>query len=180
MRTPYHWIAILIFTILTGCTGMPERVTPVENFQLNRYLGTWYEIARLDHRFERGLTQVSATYSLNDDGSVKVINKGFNHDDNEWKEAEGKAKFVNSPDIGHLKVSFFGPFYGSYVIFFLETDYSTALVSGYNTDYFWILSRHPQLDHRQIETYKAIARQAGFNTNKLIFPATSDLIANEQ
>jgi len=157
---------------LTGCTGMPEQVTPIKPFSIDRYLGTWYEIARLDHSFERGLTKVSATYSLNKDGSVKVINRGFNQEASQWKEAEGKAKFVGLSDTAHLKVSFFGPFYGSYVVFHLEPDYSTALVSGYNTDYFWILSRNKSMPQDKVQYYLSIAEQKGFDTSKIIFPGS--------
>ena len=96
---------------------MPERVTPVESFELNRYLGKWYEIARLDHSFERGLERVTAEYSLRDDGGISVVNRGYSIEDDEWKVAEGKAYFVNDKNLGYLKVSFFGPFYGSYVVF---------------------------------------------------------------
>ncbi len=128
--------------MLNGCNiGKPETITPVSPFELNKYLGTWYEIARLDHFFERNLDKVSATYSINADGSVKVINKGFNTQTQRWTEAVGKAKFVETQDIGYLKVSFFEPFYGSYIIFYLEPDYSTALISGHNYEYLWLLSR---------------------------------------
>ncbi|MGD6738212.1 lipocalin family protein [Photobacterium leiognathi subsp. mandapamensis] len=161
----------VLMTVLNGCTtGKPETITPVSSFELNKYLGTWYEIARLDHSFERNLDKVSATYSMNADGSVKVINKGFNTQKQQWKEAVGKAKFVKTQDIGYLKVSFFGPFYGSYIIFYLEPDYSTALISSYNYEYLWLLSRQKQLTNEQLQKYLTIAQQAGFDTSKLIFP----------
>ncbi len=165
-------LTILFICILTlsGCTGKPNDIEPVANFDLDNYLGKWYELARLDHSFERGLSNVSATYSVNDDGSVRVINRGWKKEDKEWSEAEGKAKFVITPDIAHLKVSFFGPFYGSYIVFYLEPDYSTALISGYNTDYFWILSRTPTIDQDKMDKYIMIAKAAGFNTSELIFP----------
>ena len=159
---------------LVGCVGKPNQVEPVTEFNLNNYLGTWYEIARLDHSFERGLNNVSATYSLHDDGSVRVTNRGWREEDKEWSEAVGKAKFVESRDIAHLKVSFFDPFYSSYVIFYLESDYSTALVSGYNTSYFWILSRTPVLSQEKIDKYVNIAKAAGFDTSALIFPVQED------
>ena len=165
-----HLLATVILFALTGCTGMPEQVTPVKPFSINRYLGTWYEIARLDHSFERGLTHISATYTLNDDGSVKVINRGFSKEANKWKEAEGKAKFVGISNTANLKVSFFGPFYGSYVVFYLEPDYSTALVSGYNTDYFWLLSRNKSLAQEKVKYYLSIAKQKGFDISQIIFP----------
>ncbi|PSW66095.1 lipocalin family protein [Photobacterium leiognathi] len=161
----------VLMTVLNGCTtGKPETITPVSSFELNKYLGTWYEIARLDHSFERNLDKVSATYSMNADGSVKVINKGFNTQKQQWKEAVGKAKFVKTQDVGYLKVSFFGPFYGSYIIFYLEPDYSTALISSYNYEYLWLLSRQKQLTTEQLHKYLTIAQQAGFDTSKLIFP----------
>ena len=110
-------ILIALALFLSGCIGVPDNVKPVNNFQANSYMGKWYEIARLDHSFERGLSQVTANYSPRDDGGVKVINKGYSVKDKAWKEAEGKAYFVGRPDQGYLKVSFFGPFYGSYIIF---------------------------------------------------------------
>ncbi|WP_318506246.1 lipocalin family protein [Photobacterium leiognathi] len=162
----------VLMTVLNGCTtGKPETITPVSPFELNKYLGTWYEIARLDHSFERNLDKVSATYSMNADGSVKVINKGFNTQTQQWKEAVGKAKFVKTQDVGYLKVSFFGPFYGSYIIFYLEPDYSTALISSYNYEYLWLLSRQKQLTNEQLQKYLTIAQPAGFDTSNLIFPA---------
>lgn len=166
------WIfSLCLLTILGGCTtGKPTNVEPVTHFDVNRYLGQWYEIARLDHSFERGLDQVTATYSLNPDSSIKVINRGFNSENQQWQQAQGKAKLVNQPNIGHLKVSFFGPFYGSYIIFALEDDYSAALISSYNYDYLWILSREKTLDPAVLERYIRRAKLAGFDTEKLIYP----------
>ena len=129
---------------LSGCLGVPKNVKPVIPFDLNKYLGKWYEIARRDHSFERGLTKVTAQYSMRDDGGVRVINRGFSTVKNKWKEAEGKAYFVRGQDEGYLKVSFFGPFYGSYVVFELDQeDYRYAFVSGAKTSYLWLLSRTP-------------------------------------
>ena len=115
MKNVFFAIA-LISAILSGCTGIPDGVKAIDGFEINRYLGTWYEVARLDHRFERGLTNISATYTLRTDGGVKVINKGWNQADGKWEQAEGKAYFVGQPGNGRLKVSFFGPFYGGYNI----------------------------------------------------------------
>lgn len=155
---------------LTGCTGMPEGIEPVEDFELDRYLGTWYEIARLDHRFERGLTNVSAHYSLRDDGGVAVSNRGFDTRAGEWDEAEGKAYFVDDPDVGRLKVSFFGPFYGAYNIFELDRDgYDYAVVAGPNRSYLWILARTPKIDEARVDELVAKAAEAGFATDELIF-----------
>ncbi|ELP6987284.1 lipocalin [Vibrio vulnificus] len=164
-------ILLLALSItLSGCLGMPETVKPVDEFNLQNYLGKWYEIARLDHSFEEGLTQVTAEYTLKDDGGVTVINKGFLADENQWKEAEGKAYFVNGDSEGYLKVSFFGPFYGSYVVFALDkTDYQHAFVSGPNTDYLWLLARTPTVDQSLIDTFVSMAKERGFDTERLIF-----------
>ncbi|MDV5169427.1 lipocalin family protein [Photobacterium rosenbergii] len=166
-------VAFTAMVFLSACTGMPKSVEPVSPFSVDKYLGTWYEIARLDHSFERGLSDVSAVYSLNDDGSIKVINRGFDTDEQKWQQADGRAVFVDDDNKGHLKVSFFGPFYSSYVVFFLEPDYSVALVSGFNSDYLWLLARKPKLDKVQISRYVAIAAEAGFETDKLIYPEQS-------
>ncbi|WP_159739039.1 lipocalin family protein [Vibrio atypicus] len=165
-----RYFLLFALFILTACTSIPKGLQAVDNFDSQLYLGTWYEVARLDHSFERGLSNVSAQYSFNEDGSINVINRGWDQEEQQWSEAIGKAKFVNDSDIGHLKVSFFGPFYSSYVVFYLESDYSTALVSGYSRDYFWILSRSPQLPDYKLNKYLRIAEQAGFDSSKLIFP----------
>ena len=156
--------------MLSGCLGMPESVQPVTGFELDRYLGKWYEIARLDHSFERGLRQVTAEYGLRDDGGVSVVNRGFSAADNEWDEAEGKAYFVNSDSEGHLKVSFFGPFYGAYVVFALDHEnYQYAFVSGPNTKYLWLLSRTPSVESAVIDKFVAMAKERGFDTESLIY-----------
>jgi apolipoprotein D and lipocalin family protein len=155
--------------MVAGCTGIPEGVEPVSGFEKDRYLGRWYEIARLDHSFERGLSQVSAEYQLQEDGSIQVINRGYKESSDEWKEAKGRAVFVGSADVGHLKVSFFGPFYSSYVIFDLDKEaYSHAYVSGYNQDYLWFLSRTPQVSEAALQDFKSTAREAGFDLEELI------------
>lgn len=156
--------------LLAGCVGLPENVRPVDHFNPDRYLGKWYEIARLDHSFERGLSRVSASYSLRDDGGIRVINRGYDARKKRWKEAEGKAYFVNGADQGYLKVSFFGPFYGAYVVFDLDHEhYQYSLVSGPDKSYLWILSRTPRMNQ---ETQKRLVEKAaalGFDTGKLIF-----------
>ena len=160
----------LLFMMLTGCARLPDGITPVENFDLNRYLGKWYEIARLDHSFERGLSQVTAEYSLKSDGTVRVINRGFSEKENRVKQAEGKARFVGDPDRGHLKVSFFGPFYGAYVIVELDHDgYQYALVCGPNRNYLWILARTPDLTDEVRDMLEKKARGLGFDTEDLIY-----------
>ncbi len=164
--------SVFIITLLgvSSCVGIPSNITPVNNFELNRYLGTWYEIARLDHSFERGLEQVTAEYSLREDGGVAVKNRGFDVDKKEWKEAIGKAYFVNDEDKGHLKVSFFGPFYGSYIIFELDHEnYQYAFISGPNSKYLWLLSRTPKVDQKLLDYFKEKANKLDFNTDELIF-----------
>uniref|UniRef100_A0A486XHM9 Outer membrane lipoprotein Blc n=1 Tax=Rheinheimera sp. BAL341 TaxID=1708203 RepID=A0A486XHM9_9GAMM len=154
---------------LQGCTGTPAGVKPVTPFELNRYLGEWHEIARLDHRFERGLTEVTANYSLRDDGGVSVINRGFNAEDNAWQQAEGKAYFVADTNTGALKVSFFGPFYGGYNIAKLSDDYSVALVVGPSTDYAWLLARSKTPAKALCDDYMAFANSLGISAGQWIW-----------
>lgn len=151
-----------------GCAKIPSGASPVTGFQLDRYLGTWYEIARLDHSFERGLTCVKATYTLNDDGTVRVQNEGYDPAKKEWRQAVGKAKFVGDPQTGQLKVSFFGPFYGGYNIIALDPDYGYSLVCGPSLEYLWILAREPQLDAAVQSRLIGQARSLGFAVDELI------------
>lgn len=158
------------FLFLAGCTGLPENIKPVTNFELNRYLGKWYEIARLEHSFEEGMSNVTAEYSLNEDGSVKVLNRGYLQAERKWKQAEGVAYFMQQPNVGYLKVSFFGPFYGSYIVLELDkTGYQYALVTSYDKSYLWILARTPRLDPQLQAQLLAKAKALGFATEKLIY-----------
>ncbi|WP_461537831.1 lipocalin family protein [Spongorhabdus nitratireducens] len=159
-----------LFLLLTGCVGIPTGIEPVRDFNINRYLGTWYEVARLDHSFERGLSKVTATYTLRKDGGISVLNLGYSSTDNRWRQAEGKAYFVGKSDTAYLKVSFFGPFYGSYIVFDLDNEYQHAMVSGPNKSYFWILSRTPEIDKATLQQLLDKAEQLGFDTDKLIYP----------
>lgn len=162
-------IAFFMF-LLAGCIGVPENIIPVNNFNLDKYLGHWYELARLDHSFERGLSKVTAEYTLRSDGGVRVINRGYSDTEKKWKEVEGKAYFVLAPDRGHLKVSFFGPFYGSYVVFEMdEANYQYSLVSGPDKSYLWILSRNPTMPEELKAKLVDRAHELGFDTSKLIF-----------
>ncbi len=163
-------LALLSTLTLGGCLGMPKNVQPVTGFELNRYLGKWYEIARLDHSFERGMERVTAEYSLREDGGVAVKNRGFLTAKQEWKEAAGKAFFVEEPGAGYLKVSFFGPFYGSYVIFELDKEqYQYAFVAGPDHSYLWLLARTPTVDKELLARFVEQARQRGFNISKLLY-----------
>lgn len=163
-------ILALLPLIVSACTGLPDGVEPVKAFDINQYLGKWYEIARLDHSFERNLNHVSAEYSLRDDGGVKVINRGYSTKTRAWKEAEGKAYFARKPDEAYLKVSFFGPFYGSYIVFELDKEnYQHAFVTSYNKSYLWLLSRTPTVSKEILDRFIVKSRALGFDTDGLIF-----------
>jgi len=155
--------------LISGCVGIPANVEPVQGFDANRYLGTWYEIARLDNSFETGLEQISAHYSMREDGGLRVLNRGYDPEQRRWKEAEGKAFFVGPPTEGRLKVSFFGPFYGAYNVIGLDENYGYSLVCGPDYSYLWILSRTPQLPDTVQKQLVAKAKQLGFDTDKLIY-----------
>ncbi|NHZ61425.1 lipocalin family protein [Massilia genomosp. 1] len=161
---------VVMAFLLAGCVSKPQGIEPVANFDSARYLGKWYEIARLDHSFERGLSRVTADYSMRDDGGIKVINRGYNAEKKEWKQSEGKAYFVEQPDVGYLKVSFFGPFYGSYIVFDLERDnYGYSMISGPDKSYFWLLSRTPIMDEATKKRVVGQAQALGFDTSTLIY-----------
>ena len=164
-------VAILLFLLgLAGCTSVPEGVTPVTGFESDRYLGTWYEIARFDHSFEEGLSRVTATYSKREDGGIRVLNKGYDAATGEWDEAEGKAYFVSDETTGHLKVSFFGPFYASYVIADLDKDnYQYSLVTGPDRSYLWILARQPTLSQDVLDELLSKAKSLGYATDEFIW-----------
>jgi len=170
------WLAFAATALslaMSGCsTAPPEGLTSVTPFDVNRYLGKWFEIARLDHSFERDLTDVSATYSLKSDGSLEVINRGFNTKKDEWKSATGRALFTGNTNQGSLKVSFFGPFYGGYHVLALDqTAYQWALVAGPDRDYLWILARTKVLAPDVREALIAQAKKMGFATDNLIWVA---------
>lgn len=163
-------VSILFLLFIVGCAGIPENVKPVDNFKLEKYLGKWYEIARLDHSFERGLSHVTADYKLRHDGGVKVINRGYSSKSGSWKESEGKAYFVKDSNLGYLKVSFFGPFYGSYIIFGLDKkNYQYSLVCGPDKSYLWILGRTTTMKEDIKSSLLKKAGDAGFDINQLIY-----------
>ena len=154
---------------LFSCAQLPKGAQAVDQFNAQQYLGKWYEIARFDFRFERNLNNTTATYSLNDDATIKVINKGYNYVKKELSQAEGKAKFVGEKTTASLKVSFFGPFYGAYNVIALDKDYKYALVVGKNTDYMWILSRETTIPSEIKSEYVNLAKSLGFDTEQLIW-----------
>ncbi len=162
------YLYLLLLPLLTACSIRSTDLPVAQNFKLERYLGTWYEIARLPNRFEKDLIKVTANYSLRSDGGIKVLNKGFNSKTDKWEEAEGKAYFTQSPDIGALKVSFFGPFYGGYNIIELdEAAYQYAMVAGPKRDYLWILARDKTIDDLLKKRLKAKAQEYGFAVENL-------------
>lgn len=164
-----HLWTLFACVLFAGCAQIPDGVEPVGGFDAERYLGTWYEIARLDHRFERGLSKVSATYTARDDGGIGVLNRGFNAETGEWDEASGRAKFVGARDVGQLKVSFFGPFYGGYNVVDLDPEYQYSLVVGPNRSYLWILARRPDPPRAEVDRLVARAQALGFDTRQLVF-----------
>lgn len=161
--------------LLSACSSMPKGAVAVKPFELERYLGKWYEIARFDFRFERNLNNVTATYSLNKNGTIKVDNRGYNYVTKEWKQAIGKAKPVGEAGEARLKVSFFGPFYSGYNVIALDPDYQYALVAGENLDYLWILSRTTSIPGEIKDSYLKIAEELGYDTSKLVWTEHNQL-----
>lgn len=172
MKTKKLLIVLTISSMITGlfsCRTIPKGATAVQPFEKEKYLGKWYEIARLDFKYERNLNNTTAEYSLNDDGSIKVVNRGYNTKEEEWQEATGKAKFVETENIAKLKVSFFGPFYSGYNVIAIDKNYKFALVSGKNLKYLWILSRETTIPDETKTQYLKIAQDIGYNTSDLLW-----------
>lgn len=170
------FIAIIFVSIATlvlpgGCKGKSMKnlnVSTVKELDINRYLGKWYEIARFDHSFERGLVGVTATYSFRPDGKIKVVNEGYQNTlDGKHSVAVGKAKTTAEP--GKLKVSFFWIFYGAYNVLELDADYQWVLIGSSSDKYLWILSRTPVLAPGVLSEIVEKARQRGYDTSKLIW-----------
>lgn len=157
--------------LLNSCASkqIPEKATAVQNFDKEKYLGKWYEIARLDFVFEKGLDNTTAEYSLKDNGMIKVDNKGYNIKKDKWEQSIGKAKFAGDENVGMLKVSFFGPFYAAYNVIAIDDHYKYALVAGKNLDYMWILSREKTIPANIKDEYLKKAKDIGYNTADLIW-----------
>jgi apolipoprotein D and lipocalin family protein len=165
-------IYLMSVCLLTACATLPRGLEPVSGFDATRYVGKWYEIARLENRFEEGLDKITAEYQITPDGGLAVTNSGRDIASGERKTAYGKAYFLESPAIGSLKVSFFGPFYGGYHIIALDKEhYNYAMIAGSDRSYLWILARTPKLDGGTLDALTAKARHLGFDTGKLLFPA---------
>jgi len=163
------WIGCFLSLLLTGCVTKPPGIEPVKNFDAERYLGFWYEIARLDHSFERGMDNVTATYAVRPDGGISVTNRGYKRGEDRWKEATGRAYAVEDEETGFLKVSFFGPFYGAYVVFELDPDYRYAFVSGPDLSYLWLLSRSPTISDDLRQQFIRSITERGYDADKLIW-----------
>lgn len=172
MNKKAYWLlgAGLLGAALLSLRGsIPKKAKPIDNFKLDRYLGKWYEIARFDYRFEKNLSNVTAEYSLNEDGTVNVVNRGFHKVKRQWKSAQGKAKFRKDKQKAALKVSFFGPFYSGYNVIAIDEDYQYALVAGESLKYLWILSRTPLLPTHIKQHYLNQAERVGYDISKLIW-----------
>ena len=163
--------ALLTATLfaMNSCNSIPKGAKAIQGFDKEKYLGKWFEIARLDFVFEKNLSNTTAEYSLNDDGSIKVVNRGYNFIKNKNVESTGKVKFVGDSNEGKLKVSFFGPFYSGYNILALDSDYKYALVAGKNIKYMWLLSRNETMPENIKNDYLKIAKDLGYDTSALIW-----------
>ncbi len=162
-------LGLVTLVLLNSCKTIPKNAVAVKPFDIKKYLGKWYEIARFDFRFERNLNNTTADYSLNKDGSIKVVNRGYNYKTGKWKEATGKAKFVSSPNEAKLKVSFFGPFYSGYNVIELDDNYTYALIAGKNLDYLWLLSREKTMPENIKQRFLQKATALGYDVKKLIW-----------
>jgi apolipoprotein D and lipocalin family protein len=173
VRPPRAVVAVLgLLLALAACsTAPPDGVTVVSPFDIARYEGRWYEIARLDHAFERGLSDVSATYRRQHDGTVQVVNRGYDGERQQWREAVGRASFTGNPNVGSLKVSFFGPFYGGYHVIALDPRYRWAMVIGPSRSYLWILARDKELSAEVREALLQRAAAIGIDVRELIWVA---------
>ncbi|HOY31033.1 MAG TPA: lipocalin family protein [Bacteroidales bacterium] len=156
-------------TGLFSCATIPKGAVAVKPFNKERYLGKWYEIARKDFKYERDLSNTTAAYSLNNNGTIKVDNQGYNTKKGEWTQAIGKAKFVGEDHIAMLKVSFFGPFYSGYNVIAIDDEYRYALVAGKSLKYLWILSRETNIPVEIKDKYLKIAEEIGYDTADLIW-----------
>ncbi|WP_407405060.1 lipocalin family protein [Chryseobacterium sp.] len=160
-------VGLLIFN--SCAVSAPKNATPITNFNSEKYLGKWYEIARFDFKFEKDMDQTTANYSMNEDGSIKVVNKGYNYVKKEWKESVGQAKFVNEKTEARLKVSFFKPIWSGYNVVDIDDDYQYALVAGNSLKYLWILSRTPEIPTAIKERFIEKAKKIGYDTDQLIW-----------
>ncbi|WP_027379008.1 lipocalin family protein [Chryseobacterium daeguense] len=163
-------LGVLGLIILNSCSvGIPKGATAVQNFDADRYLGKWYEIARFDYKFERDMDNVTATYSQNPNGTIRVQSRGYNYVKKEWKESVGEAKFVNEKTEARLKVSFFKPIWSGYNVIDIDDNYQYALVAGHSLKYLWILSKTKEIPESIRQRFLEKAKKIGYNTDELIW-----------
>lgn len=164
-------LALSCAGFFTSCTSMsPTNIKPVESFEIQRYLGDWYEIGRFDFKWEKDMKNVRANYSMNENGTIKVTNSGYDYVAQKDKQSIGKAKFASKlQDVADLKVSFFGPFYSAYKVIALDADYQYALVAGANNKLLWILSRTPEIPDSVLNDYIQIAQTAGYDLTDFVW-----------
>lgn len=155
--------------ILKSRASIPKGAQAVKPFDVNKYLGNWYEIARLDFHFEKDITNATAEYSLNEDNTIKVVNRGYDLKQEKWDESTGKAKFAESPDEAKLKVSFFGPIWSGYNVLAIDPQYKYALVAGRNLNYMWLLSREKTMPEKIRKEYLKKAYELGYDISKLVW-----------
>lgn len=161
---------LILALVSSGCQMIPRGATTVQAFDVKKYVGTWYEIARIDSIFEKDLNNVTARYTLLKNGEVEVLNRGYNTKKLKWQASKGKARFRGSKNVGELEVSFFGPFFSGYNILALQGDqsnYEYALVAGKDTDYLWILSRTKSIPQEIKEKFLERAKEVGYNVHRL-------------
>lgn len=162
-------LAIILGELFIRCKSMTRNIKPVSNFEVEKYLGNWYEIARFDFMFEKNMSNVRANYSMNRDGTINVVNSGFDLSSSKMKTKFGRMKFAGDKGTGALKVSFFRPIYSEYNIIALDSQYRHAMVCGNSYDLLWILSRTPAISDDVKREYLSLAQELGFNTDKLVW-----------
>ena len=162
-------LSIVSIGLFSSCSSIPDKAKAIENFNVNRYLGVWYEIARTDNKFERNMDNVVAKYSLKSADELVVFNSGYNFEKKEWKSITGSAKFRDDKNTAALKVTFFKPFYGGYNVIAIDEDYKYALVAGNDLDYLWLLSKEKSMPENIKQQYLKLAGEIGYDTSKLIW-----------
>ena len=162
-------LSVILISVLSSCKTIPKGALAVKPFSIKKYLGQWYEVARLDFRFERNLNNTTANYSFNQDGTIKVLNRGYDFKKNKWKQSTGKAKFVSDTTEAKLKVSFFGPFYAGYNVLAIDPEYKYALIAGKNLEYLWLLSREKTMPENIKQSYLKKAESLGYKIGELVW-----------
>ena len=163
-------LAMATCMLVSSCgVSIPKGATAVKPFDAQRYLGTWYEMARMDFRFEKNLDNVTAQYTRGSGSRIEVRNRGRDTTTGKQKQSVGKARLLSDTAEGRLKVSFFGPFYSGYNVIAIDPEYQYALIAGDNLKYLWILSRRPLLPATVRQDYLSRAQRIGYDTSKLIW-----------